>query len=91
MSDGPRQSKRKFRERPWLRAALGLGSALLTQELASEWGRHLPPTDLYPLALAIGMSVYNAHIFHVRPAMAIEASRALVPEQTPRYRRTASC
>ena len=51
----------------WLRSGLALGGALLTQELAQYWGRHLKPTDFYPLSLAIGMSLYNWHLIRVRP------------------------
>ena len=68
MSDRPHQAQVSFRDRRWLRAALGVGSALFIQELASSWGSHLPATDLYPLAIAVGMSFYNLHIFRIKPA-----------------------
>ena len=61
-------TKRGFREMTWIRAGLGMGSALLVQELASDWGQHLSPTELYPLSLAVGMSFYNLHLLNPIPA-----------------------
>ena len=60
-------NKRVFREMTWIRAGLGMGSALLVQELASDWGQHLSPTELYPLSLAVGMCFYNLHLFNPIP------------------------
>lgn len=51
----------------WFRAGLAVGGALLAQELSEHWGRHLKPTDFYPLSLAIGMSLYNWHLIRLRP------------------------
>lgn len=48
------------------RIVLGLGSAFLTQELGMEIGQHLNSSDVYPLSVAVGMSLYNYHIFKFR-------------------------
>ena len=58
-SNEEQSTKRTFREMTLIRVGLGLGSAFMVQEFASEWGQHLSPTELYPLSLAVGMSFYN--------------------------------
>ena len=51
----------------WFRFGLGLGGAVFTQELSSGWAEHLNSVDFYPLSLAVGMSLYNYHIFRLTP------------------------
>ena len=66
-SNEEQSTKRTFREMTLIRVGLGLGSAFMVQEFASEWGQHLSPTELYPLSLAVGMSFYNLHLLNPIP------------------------
>lgn len=66
-SNETHSTKRTFRDMTLIRVGLGLVSAFMVQELASDWGQHLSPTELYPLSLAVGMSFYNLHLLNPIP------------------------